>query len=55
VVISVGDFAKHRFVEEIVLGAVEGHPRNAIFNAELDKLKLFPVYAFQAGLRILRR
>src|SRR3984893_9010892 len=41
VIDSVGDFAEHRFVEEIVFRAVEGHPRDAVFNAVLHELKLF--------------
>ena len=52
---AVGDFAQHRFVEEIVLGAVERHASDALVDAELYEFELFRTSPGRAALCILRR
>ena len=37
---SINQFAEHEFVEQIVLGPIEGHTRDASFEMEFHKLKI---------------
>jgi hypothetical protein len=50
---SPGDFAEHGFIEKIMFRTVEGHPRNAGFDAELHMLKLFRFAPFRLRCEVL--
>jgi hypothetical protein len=46
---AIRQLAKHVFVQQIMFGAIQGHPGNAGFNAMLDKLELFGWTALWLG------
>jgi hypothetical protein len=50
---AVGNFAKHGFIEQVVIRAIEGEARNAIFNSKFYEFEFFGLATYCSSCELL--